>query len=80
MQRLPIYEQTRRTVPCSMLCDNPPTPADELEALDVDVELDHLPVYFGRPNEMPSVILAIVSMVGLVGMLAFIAYASVVSA
>ncbi|WP_155948253.1 hypothetical protein [Rhodococcus aetherivorans] len=78
MQHLPIYEQVRRTVPCSMLCDN--TPADELEALDVDVELDHLPVYFGRPNEMPSVILAIVSMVGLVGMLAFIMYAWAVSA
>lgn len=80
MQHLPIYEQTRRTVPCALLCDNTPTPADELEALDVDVELDHLPVHFGRPNEMPSVILAIVSMVGLVGMLAFIMYASVVSA
>ncbi|OLL21225.1 MULTISPECIES: hypothetical protein [unclassified Rhodococcus (in: high G+C Gram-positive bacteria)] len=78
MQHLPIYEQTRQSVPCVLLCDN--TPADELEALDVDVELDHLPVYFGRPNELPSVILAIVSMVGLVGMLAFIMYASVVSA
>ncbi|WP_432794452.1 hypothetical protein [Rhodococcus ruber] len=78
MQHLPIYEQVRRTVPCVLLCDN--TPADELEALDVDVEVDHLPVYFGRPNEMPSVILAIVSMLGLIAMLAFIAYASVVSA
>lgn len=78
MQHLPIYEQTRRTVPCALLCDN--TPADELEALDVDVELDHLPVYFGRPNELPSVILAIVSMIGLVAMLGFIAYAAAVSA
>ncbi|WP_343466501.1 hypothetical protein AAI421_18365 [Rhodococcus aetherivorans] len=77
---LPIYEQTRKTVPCALLCDNTPVPADELEALDVDVELDHLPVYFGRPNEMPSVILAIVSMIGLVAMLGFIAYAWVVSA
>lgn len=80
MQHLPIYEQVRRTVPCSMLCDNPPTPADELEALDVDVELDHLPVHFGRPNELPSVILAIASMIGLVWMLAFIMYAWAVSA
>lgn len=78
MQHLPIYEQVRRTVPCALLCDN--TTADELEALDVDVELDHLPVYFGRPNEMPSVILAIASMIGLVGMLAFIMYAWAVSA
>ncbi|MCZ1070791.1 hypothetical protein [Rhodococcus sp. A5(2022)] len=78
MQHLPIFEQTRRTVPCALLCDN--TPADERETVDVDVELDHLPVYFGRPNEMPSVILAIVSMIGLVGMIAFIMYASVVSA
>ncbi len=77
---LPIYEQTRRTVPCALLCDNTPVPADDLEELDVDVELDHLPVYFARPNEMPSVILAIVSMIGLVLMLAFIGYASVVSA
>lgn len=77
---LPIYEQVRRTVPCALLCDNTPASADETDRLETDVELDHLPVYFGRPNEMPSVILAIVSMVGLVGMLAFIMYASVVSA
>lgn len=77
---LPIYEQTRRTVPCALLFDNTPTLADEADRLETDVELDHLPVYFGRPNELPSVILAIVSMVGLVGMLAFIMYAAAVSA
>lgn len=77
---LPIYEQTRQSVPCALLCDNTPVPADELEALDVDVELDHLPVYFGRPNELPSVWFAIASMIGLIAMLAFIGYASVVSA
>ncbi|QIX48911.1 MULTISPECIES: hypothetical protein [Rhodococcus] len=76
---LPIYEQTRRTVPCALLCDNTPVPADELEELDVDVELDHLPVFVGRPNELPSVWWSILAMVGLVGMLAFIMYAAAVS-
>lgn len=77
---LPIYEQTRKTVPCALLYDNTPVPADELEALDVDVELDHLPIIATRPDEMASVWWSILAMIGLVAMLAFIAYASVVSA
>ncbi|WP_155951750.1 hypothetical protein [Rhodococcus aetherivorans] len=80
MQHLPIYEQTRRTVPCALLCDNTPVPADELEVLESDVELDHLPVFVGRPNELPSVWFAIASMIGLIAMLAFIAYSWAVSA
>ncbi len=77
---LPIYEQTRRTVPCSLLFDNTPTLADETDRLETDVELDQLPIVAKRPNEMPSVWLAIASMVGLVMMLAFIAYSWAVSA
>lgn len=77
---LPIYEQTRRTVPCSVLFDDNFTPADELEALETDIDLQQLPIVAYRPDEMPSVWWAILSMVGLVGMLAFIMYASVVSA
>ncbi len=77
---LPIYEQTRRTVPCQLLFDDTPSPADKADRLEDDVELDHLPIVFERPNEMPSVVWSILAMVGLVAMLAFIMYASAVSA
>ncbi|NCL74228.1 hypothetical protein [Rhodococcus sp. YH1] len=77
---LPIYEQVRRTVPCSLLFDDTLTPADEADALADSVELDHLPIIATRPDEMASVWWSILAMVGLVGMLAFIMYAAVVSA
>ncbi|WP_343466385.1 hypothetical protein AAI421_14625 [Rhodococcus aetherivorans] len=77
---LPIYEQTRRTVPCALLIDNTPTLADEADRLETDVELDQLPIVAYRPNELPSVWFAIASMIGLIAMLAFIAYSWAVSA
>ncbi|MGJ5667767.1 hypothetical protein QLG13_07850 [Rhodococcus aetherivorans] len=77
---LPIYEQTRRTVPCSLLFDNMPASAEHADRLETDVELDQLPLVAYRPNELPSVWFAIASMIGLIAMLAFIAYSWAVSA
>lgn len=88
MQHLPIYEQTRQSVPCALLCDGIDTAADRAEQLGTAIELDHLPttadlvaladttadepIVFTCPDELRGVYLALVWGALLCGALGFI--------
>lgn len=89
---LPIYEQTRRLVPCALLFDEHLTLADHAEHLEDSIELEQLPtaaelaalaaatagepIVAVRPGEGPAVWWAILSMAGLAATLAVILWLS----
>lgn len=64
---LPIYEQTRRTVPCSLLCDDAGTRTDE--SRPGTAHCGNAPIIAARPDEMRGVWFAVAAMVATIALI-----------